>query len=367
MTLEFGGIEHRPAAQVAVHPHEFTDLSYQVDLFCDFLLTRRSNLLGAYGARGWCARGTRQTCRLCVCGHGHAEILRWLRGRDELADLANRIRSSPHARLQRGEIVCERLGAVPQEMGLAILVRHLREHVRHGGDEPLLLVGDNADDRDLHRANAFEERHQVVLATIGLALAEERLPTDSVPHQVEHRRPVVELDPIAHEHNPALRPQPRAERSLIPASQLRERHEIAENAARMTLIDGQPPLVQVARDSRKREPVEEVALSDVQRHLEAVDALREHNAQVSGRVKDGSRSRTARVAALVPPLHPKPSFESLYAAPVDLIHTQHAFTVRTSLLKCRVNQVWARSPVRMAHHHGGPTRTTASRQRGSAV
>lgn len=136
MTGELGRIEGSLAADPTVDADEVADLTSEV------LLGER------LGGRDRRARRRRRCIRRRLWSVGHSG-----RMREAFGDLADSIGTATNADLQRAHIRLQRLGAVLQEVGVAELIWHVREDPLDRRDEPLLLVRDDRDHRDVHASH----------------------------------------------------------------------------------------------------------------------------------------------------------------------------------------------------------------------
>jgi hypothetical protein len=193
---------------------------------------------------------------------------------------------------------------------------------------------------------------QVLRAAERFALAEQRLTAERIPGQLQHRRALVELHTVAHEHDPTLLAQAAVQALVITPCQRGERHEVAEDAASMPLVQWQPTRVEVAGDLRERDATREVTFSDMQGVVEPVDALREHDAEVRWREEQRPLPRAGLPAtSLVAANQFEPRVEPLHPATISLIDTERPFAVWTVRLQSRVDSGFAHGSVEgMALH-----------------
>lgn len=218
-----------------------------------------------------------------------------------LGDLVDALGTTSHADGQLSQIGLHGLGAVLEEVRVAKVIRSLRKNGLDRGNQPLLLVRDDPDEGHVHRLHAFEDRTQILFTSERLALPEQRCSRPGIPGQVQHRRPIVELYAVAHEHDPALGAQPRPLGLLVADGGGGQGHEVPQDPPGVPLVDRNPPCRQVARNPGDRVPQTQVSLPHAQRHVQSERAVRQRQAKIFRRVKD--RLRTQAVfgrAPLVP-------------------------------------------------------------------
>lgn len=112
-------------------------------------------------------------------------------------------------------------------------------------------------------------------------------PAERIPGEVEDRSAVIELDAVDHEHDAALGSEPRSKCLVVAVCERGERQKVAEDPARVALVQGQLARVEVAGDLRERDAFAQMSLADMEGDVEAVDTARERDAQVLGRVRMG--------------------------------------------------------------------------------
>ncbi|MBI2930954.1 MAG: hypothetical protein HYY16_04830 [Planctomycetes bacterium] len=132
-------------------------------------------------------------------------------------------------------------------------------------------------------------------------LTEQRRTRAGIPRQVQDGRTVVKLYAVAHEHDPALCPQPLTLALVVVGRSAGQRHEVPEDPADMPLVDRDPLRGQVASDRRQRVPQPQVSLSHAHGDIQTEGAVRKGQAQILRSVEDRLRAGAVIDPALLVP------------------------------------------------------------------